>query len=99
MMILIPLDASLNALIPSDLEPSIPNPLFEDIPLMQQIVSNHLVIREGVIPERVFQNREEYREIVKINMRGNNVIFHREDLKGGDSKLNAAKEERATSVY
>ena len=85
-MVMVPSTRALDRLIP-DLKTGIPNPLEEDIPLIQHIVSNHLIIREGVVPAKIFNKLQEFHEIIKVNMRGKNIVFHREETKGGGSKF------------
>ena len=85
MMVMVPSSMALNRLIP-DLKHGIPDPLVEDIPLLRHIVSNHLIIREGVVPAKIFSKLQEFHEIIKVNMRGKNIVFHREETKGGGSK-------------
>ena len=65
--ILSPIDKAFDKLIP-DLKPDVPNPLENDIPLMQHIVSNHLIITGGIIPPIIFERLEEYQEIIKVKI-------------------------------
>ena len=78
MIVLVPSNRALDRLIP-DLNPAMPNPLLTDVALMNQIVQSHIMTREGRIPKIIFDNLPEYQEIIKVNLRGDNVVFHRED--------------------
>ena len=78
MMVIVPKDGSLANLLPP-LVSGMPDPLTEDIQLMQFLVSSHIIVRAGTIPKSVFERVPEYTEIIKINLQGENVIFHKED--------------------
>lgn len=78
MIVLVPSDAAFRRLIP-ELKPNVPSPLLKDIPLMQHIMSGHVIVQEGTIPSSLLRDLPEYIEIVKVNLRGQSVVFHREE--------------------
>ena len=85
MMVLVPSDAAMKRLVP-ELKEEVSDPLENDLILQQNILSNHIIIHEGSIPPQLWERLPEYMEVIKINMRGENVVFHRENGADGKSK-------------
>ncbi|TRY75166.1 hypothetical protein TCAL_04512 [Tigriopus californicus] len=58
-------------------------PNMSDEKFRERILSTHLIVREGRIPESILDRLPEDRDIIKINMMGQNVVFYKEqDLNG-----------------
>lgn len=88
MIILVPNDKAIKtSLLPSEFNPEILEHVVKDFPVQKHVLSSHLIIREREIPDRIMENLPEYYEIIKVNLAGKNVVFHREDAKGGRSKF------------
>jgi hypothetical protein len=78
MIVIAPTDISLeNDILPVLIE-DLPSPLSEDITLMQFIVSSHIIVRTGTIPKAIFDRLPVRGRILKINMKGVDVVFQKE---------------------
>ena len=86
MIIIAPTDAAFGRFVP-ELKAEVPNPLFKDYALMKYILANHIIIREGSIPQRILDSLPEYYEFIKINLAGRTSVFHIELDKDGNSML------------
>lgn len=60
----------------------------------ERILSTHMIVREGGIPEAIINRLPEDRDIIKINKMGQNVVFYKEQGPNGESKSNECFEFR-----
>jgi hypothetical protein len=85
MMVIVPTDFSLRKNI-GNLKPTVPNPLLEDVELMRFIVTNHIIVRGGIVPKSIFAKGPEYEQIEKENLDGGKVYFHKEITDDGGNQ-------------
>lgn len=77
MMIMVPTDEALEAMIPELLD-EVKDPLTNDMPLVRHIITNHISVREGIVPQAIFERLPEDEEIIKSTIGFENLVFHRE---------------------
>ena len=86
LLILMPRSSALRDLIPSNLNPSVPDPLSADPTLQRHILTHHIVARGGSVPQKILNDLPEYFEVVKVSLAGTQVVIHREEGSDGESE-------------